>query len=35
VAVSLPADAIHLFDEHGHALERRIPIADMQVPHAA
>jgi len=35
VAVSLPATAMHLFDEKGNALERRIPIADMQVPHAA
>ncbi|MGS5087787.1 ABC transporter ATP-binding protein [Hydrogenophaga sp. A37] len=35
VAVSLPAAALHLFDDKGHALERRIPIADMQVPHAA
>ena len=35
VAVSLPAAALHVFDEKGHALERRIPISDMQVPHAA
>ena len=35
VAISLPAAALHVFDENGHALERRIPIADTQIPHAA
>ena len=35
VAVSLPAAALHLFDDKGHALERRIPISDMLIPHAA
>ncbi|WP_367849186.1 ABC transporter ATP-binding protein [Rhodoferax sp. WC2427] len=35
VAVSLPAAAMHVFDDKGHALERRIPIADMLIPHAA
>ena len=35
VAISLPAAALHLFDAQGIALERRIPIADMRVPHAA
>ena len=35
MAVSLPAAAMHVFDEKGHALERRIPIADMLIPHAA
>jgi multiple sugar transport system ATP-binding protein len=34
VAVSLPAAALHLFDDKGLALERRIPIADLRVPHA-
>ncbi|WP_114968499.1 ABC transporter ATP-binding protein [Rhodoferax ferrireducens] len=34
VAVSLPAACLHVFDQHGHALERRIPIADLPVPHA-
>lgn len=35
VAISLPAAALHLFDAQGLALERRIPIADMPVPHAS
>jgi multiple sugar transport system ATP-binding protein len=35
VAVALPAAALHVFDGTGRALERRIPIADMQIPHAA
>ena len=35
VAISLPAAALHVFDDKGHALERRIPIDDMRVPHAA
>jgi multiple sugar transport system ATP-binding protein len=35
VAVALPAVALHVFDGTGRALERRIPIADMQIPHAA
>jgi multiple sugar transport system ATP-binding protein len=35
VAVSLPAASLHVFDASGHALERRIPIADTLIPHAA
>lgn len=35
VAISLPASDLHLFDAQGLALERRIPIADMPVPHAS
>ncbi|MEY4884349.1 MAG: sn-glycerol-3-phosphate transporter ATP-binding protein UgpC [Pseudomonadota bacterium] len=35
VAISLPAADLHVFDDRGHALERRIPIADLRVPHAA
>ena len=35
VAISLPAASLHVFDEKGHALERRIPIADLLIPHAA
>ncbi|WP_394787537.1 ABC transporter ATP-binding protein [Rhodoferax sp.] len=35
VAISLPAASLHVFDENGQALERRIPIADTQIPHAA
>jgi multiple sugar transport system ATP-binding protein len=35
VAISLPAAALHVFDDKGHALERRIPIDEMRVPHAA
>ncbi len=35
VAVSVPSASLHVFDGNGHALERRIPIADVQVPHAA
>ncbi|WP_295961042.1 sn-glycerol-3-phosphate ABC transporter ATP-binding protein UgpC [Rhodoferax sp.] len=35
VAISLPAASLHVFDGKGHALERRIPIADLLIPHAA
>ncbi|SDP86603.1 carbohydrate ABC transporter ATP-binding protein, CUT1 family (TC 3.A.1.1.-) [Rhodoferax sp. OV413] len=35
VAISLPTASLHVFDENGHALERRIPIADLLIPHAA
>ena len=35
VAISLPTASLHVFDEKGHALERRIPIADLLIPHAA
>jgi multiple sugar transport system ATP-binding protein len=35
VAIALPAAELHVFDERGHALERRIPIDDLVVPHAS
>jgi multiple sugar transport system ATP-binding protein len=35
LAVAVPAGAMHLFDEHGHALQRRVPPADLQLPRAA
>ena len=35
VAVVLPAAALHLFDEHGHALPRCIADPDLQLPQAA
>ncbi len=35
IALSLPAASLHLFDARGFALERRVPDADLQVPHAA
>ena len=34
VAIALPAAELHVFDERGLALERRIPIDDLVVPHA-
>jgi len=35
LALALPAATLHVFDSAGHALERRVPAADLQVPHAA
>jgi multiple sugar transport system ATP-binding protein len=35
IAVSAPAHALHLFDAQGHAVPRRVPDADLQVPLAA
>jgi len=35
LAVGLPAQALHLFDEHGHALERRVPDTELTLPAAA
>ena len=35
IALCVPADKLHLFDSQGHALERRVPAPDLQVPHAA
>jgi multiple sugar transport system ATP-binding protein len=35
LAVSLPAAALHLFDERGHALPRCLPEIDLQLPVAA
>jgi multiple sugar transport system ATP-binding protein len=35
IAIGLPASALHVFDSQGHALERRTPEADMQLPCAA
>ena len=35
IALALPANALHLFDGLGHALERRVPARDLQLPHAA
>jgi multiple sugar transport system ATP-binding protein len=35
IALCMPADKLHLFDSQGHALERRVPAPDLQVPNAA
>ena len=35
LAIGLPADTLHLFDEHGLALERCIPEQDQTLPQAA
>ncbi|MEY4750216.1 MAG: hypothetical protein RIQ60_2430 [Pseudomonadota bacterium] len=35
LAVSLPAGALHLFDEQGHALERHLADTDLSLPQAA
>jgi multiple sugar transport system ATP-binding protein len=35
LAVGLPPAAMHLFDGEGHALARRVPDADLQLPEAA
>jgi multiple sugar transport system ATP-binding protein len=35
LALALPAAALHLFDGQGYALQRRVPAADLQLPHAA
>ncbi len=35
IALTLPASAIHLFDDQGHALERLIPDTDLLLPQAA
>jgi multiple sugar transport system ATP-binding protein len=35
LALAMPADAIHLFDRDGLALERLIPATDLQLPQAA
>ncbi len=35
IALCLPPAALHLFDSAGHALERRVPAPDLQVPQAA
>ena len=35
IALCMPAKALHLFDHLGHALQRRVPAPDLQVPNAA
>jgi multiple sugar transport system ATP-binding protein len=35
IALCLPPKTLHLFDGGGHALERRVPAPDLQVPNAA
>ena len=35
IALCMPPKALHLFDHQGHALQRRVPAPDLQVPHAA
>ena len=35
IALSLPAPALHLFDDQGLALERSVPVADLLLPQAA
>jgi multiple sugar transport system ATP-binding protein len=34
IAIALPAAALHVFDEHDRALERRVPAADLRLPEA-
>jgi multiple sugar transport system ATP-binding protein len=34
IAIALPAAALHVFDHQGHALERRVPGADLRLPDA-
>ena len=35
IALCMPPKALHLFDHQGHALQRRVPAPDLQVPNAA
>ena len=35
LAVGLPPAALHLFDSQGHALMRKVPDTDLQLPEAA
>jgi UDP-glucose 4-epimerase len=35
ITIGLPATNLHVFDAQGHALERRMPEADLQLPCAA
>ena len=35
LAIGLPADTLHLFDDQGLALERRIPDQNQSLPQAA